>query len=160
MGNETKSWPPPWELKPASGEPEYTTLVGEGPRMGWDLSFGCRLNVGVDDCVDGHPLTISAHFSDADHTRGFVKREVTPQQLVEFAALLLRVAVECTAADRGERGEGSAFWPDPINWPAEAVRPAASEQPAAPATLAGDGTAGSGATSGPAEAPAGGEDRG
>jgi hypothetical protein len=85
-------WPPPWTLKPTHGEPHDSSDI-DGESVGWDLSFGFRLNVDHVD-LDDHttPLTIGGHFSDADLARGFVKREVTPAQLEEFARLLLNVA--------------------------------------------------------------------
>lgn len=100
--SDTKTWPPPWTLQPTEGEPEDATLVGEGTSIGWDLSFGFRLNVGGDSPDGTGPLVISAHFSDADLARGFVKRQVTPEQLVKFASLLLQVAVERTVAAGGK----------------------------------------------------------
>jgi hypothetical protein len=67
----------------------------DGESIGWDLSFGFRLNVDHDDFEDhSTPLTINAHFSDADKARGFVKREVTPEQLAEFGRLLLNIAAK------------------------------------------------------------------
>lgn len=85
-----KTWPPPWTLKPADGEP-HDSSDEDGESVGWDLSFGFRLNVGQLDC-DRATLTIGAHFSDADLARGFVERSVTPAQLDEFARLLLNLA--------------------------------------------------------------------
>lgn len=79
----TASWPAPWTLKPTEGQPENSTDPDE-ISIGWDLSFGFRFNVSADD--DG--LTISAHFSDADLARGFVKRSVTADQLRRLSQLL------------------------------------------------------------------------
>lgn len=84
------TWPPPWTLKPTYGEPHDSTDE-DGKSIGWDLSFGFRLNVGQLDC-DRSVLTLGAHFSDADLARGFTEREVTPAQLREFARLLLNLA--------------------------------------------------------------------
>lgn len=90
----TTIWPPPWTLKPTSGEPHDSSDI-DGESIGWDLSFGFRLNVDHDDFEDhSTPLTINAHFSDADKERGFVKREVTPEQLAEFGRLLLNIAAK------------------------------------------------------------------
>jgi hypothetical protein len=84
------AWPPPWTLKPTEGEPHDSTDE-DGESVGWDLSFGFRLNAG--QRLDNRDeLTLGAHFSDADLARGFVKREVTPAQLREFARLLLNLA--------------------------------------------------------------------
>lgn len=86
------TWPPPWTLQPTYGQP-YDSSDIDGESVGWDLSFGFRLNVDHDDFEDlTSPLTINAHFSDADRARGFVKREVTADQLAEFARLLLNIA--------------------------------------------------------------------
>ncbi len=86
----TDAWPPQWTLKTTYGDPHDSTDEVANS-IGWDLSCGFRLNVGELD-GDREKLTISAHFSDADLARGFVNREVTPQQLTEFARLLLNIA--------------------------------------------------------------------
>jgi hypothetical protein len=89
------TWPPPWTLKPADGDPHDSSDDDAPESIGWDLSFGFRLNVQHADYENiTTPLTISAHFSDADLTRGFVKRQVTPAQLREFARLLLNIAAQ------------------------------------------------------------------
>lgn len=91
MTNTT--WPPPWTLKPVEGGPHDSSDTESPESIGWDLSFGFRLNVGhaVDDDVSS-PLTIGAHFSDADKERGFCERQTTPADLEEFARLLLNIA--------------------------------------------------------------------
>jgi hypothetical protein len=48
-------------------------------------------------------LTISAHYSDADLARGFVQREVRPDQLEEFARLLLNIAAKQKQRTRAAR---------------------------------------------------------
>lgn len=88
-------WPPPWTLKPTEGAPEWAVQYDEPvpDRITWDIGFGFTLNVGHADYEDETtPLTIGAHFSDADLARGWVKREVTPAQLEEFARMLLNIA--------------------------------------------------------------------
>lgn len=100
MTNTT--WPQPWTLKPADGDPHDSSDHESPESVGWDLSFGFRLNVNHDDYADvTTPLTLGAHFSDADKERGFVKRAVTPAQLREFARLLVNVAA---AHERRETG--------------------------------------------------------
>lgn len=92
-----QTWPPPWTLKPVEGDPEWTPKFSEDDtdRITWDISFGFTLNVGhADHEDDGTPLAIGAHFSDADAARGFVKREVTPDQLDRFALLLHHIATQ------------------------------------------------------------------
>jgi hypothetical protein len=89
------TWPAPWTLKPVHGEPlTGADVYSEIPDdIHWDLSFGFALNVGHDDGEDGSsPLVIEQHFSDADKERGFVKRQVTPEQLERFALLLMAKA--------------------------------------------------------------------
>lgn len=87
------TWPPPWTLKPAHDDPHDSSDDETPESVGWDLGFGYRLNVGHADYADvTTPLTIEGQFSDADKARGFVKREVTPEQLEEFARLLLNIA--------------------------------------------------------------------
>lgn len=89
-----QTWPPPWRLQTTYGQPHDSSDI-DGESIGWDLSVGFRLNVDHDDSEDEtSPLTINAHFSDADLARGFVKREVTPEQLDEFARLLLNLAAK------------------------------------------------------------------
>jgi hypothetical protein len=84
------TWPPPWTLRSTHGDP-YDSSDDETPEsIGWDLSFGFRLNIGHSDYGDvTTPLTI---FSDAALARGFCERKVTPAQLEEFARLLLNIA--------------------------------------------------------------------
>ncbi len=86
----TNEWPPPCSPTSTEGEPhDSTVLVGES--VGRDLSLGLRPTAG--QRLDNRDeLTIGAHFSDADLARGFVKRQVTPAQLREFARLLLTLA--------------------------------------------------------------------
>ena len=87
------TWPPPWTLKPTDGNPHDSSDEDSPESIGWDLSFGFRLNINHADYEDvTTPLVIDARFSDADKERGFVKRAVTPAQLEEFARLLLNVA--------------------------------------------------------------------
>jgi len=93
------TWPPPWTLQPTHGQPHDSSDV-DGESIGWDLSLGFRLNVDHDDFEDhSTPLTINAHFSDADRARGFVKREVSADQLTEFARLLLNIAARQKARE-------------------------------------------------------------
>lgn len=103
-----KTWPPRWTLKPVHGEPHTMQERDENDQplpefIHWDIGFGTALNIGADDSEGSTaPLTISAHFSDDDLARGFVKRQVTPEQLEEFARLLLNVSAtyKRTAATR------------------------------------------------------------
>lgn len=96
------AWPPPWTLKPTEGDPEWTTLADDDgdvhpvpDHLTWDIGFGFTLNVGhADDEDESTPLTIGAHFSDADLARGWVKRQVVPDQLEKLARMLLDVAAE------------------------------------------------------------------
>lgn len=82
-------------LKPTHGTPHDAESIDGCEGIGWDLSWGFRLNVGHDDAEDPtSPLTIGANFSDADQARGIVVRETTPQQLEEFARLLLNLAAK------------------------------------------------------------------
>lgn len=93
-GSET-AWPPPWTLKPADGDPHDSEDDTGSEGIGWDLSFGFRLNFSHNDPDDvASPLVIDANFSDADKARGFVQREVTPEQLDELARLLLNLSAK------------------------------------------------------------------
>ncbi|MEU4558578.1 hypothetical protein AB0F72_09310 [Actinoplanes sp. NPDC023936] len=91
------TWPPPWTLKPVHAEPHIVQESDEDEQplpefIHWPIGWGFALNVGQCDGEHGGPLTIGAHFGDADLARGFVKRETTPEQLEEFARLLLNLA--------------------------------------------------------------------
>lgn len=82
---------PVWTL----GDPHDAESLDGCEGIGWDLSFGFRLNIGHDTAEDvNSPLTIGASFSDADQARGFVQREVTPGQLDMLARLLLDLAAK------------------------------------------------------------------
>lgn len=57
---------------------------------GWDLSFGSRINIHPVDTADGR-LVVSLHLSDDAVASGMVYRQVTPQQVADFARHLLAV---------------------------------------------------------------------
>lgn len=89
------------DLKPAHGTPEFTPpapcdeycdsdCVHHVASAGWDLSFGSRINVHRVDTADGR-LVVSLHLSDDALANGMVYREVTPEQVAEFARHLLAV---------------------------------------------------------------------
>ncbi len=87
--------PARWILKPTHGTPHDSESLDGCEGIGWDLSWGFRLNVGHDDAEDPtSPLTIGANFSGTDQARGIVVRETTPEQLEEFARLLLNLAAK------------------------------------------------------------------
>ena len=82
-------------LKPTNGAPHDSESLDGCEGIGWDLSWGFRLNVGHDDAEDPtSPLTIGACFSDSDQARGIVVRKTSPEQLEEFARLLLSIAAK------------------------------------------------------------------
>jgi len=58
---------------------------------GWDISFGCRLNVVQDR--DGLPY-VSVHLSDHDLRNGFSSRSTTREQIRQFAYHLLKLTEE------------------------------------------------------------------
>ncbi len=89
-------------LRPTYGAPHDSESLDGCEGVGWDLSWGFRLNVGHDEAEDPNsPLTIGASFSDSDQANGIVVRETTPEQLEEFARLLLNIAAKQRA--RGDR---------------------------------------------------------
>lgn len=89
-------------LKPTHGEPHDSESLDGCEGIGWDLSWGFRLNIGHDTAEDPtSPLTIGANFSDSDQARGIVVREVTPEQLEEFARLLLDLAASHKRREAG-----------------------------------------------------------
>lgn len=86
-------------IRPVCGEPEATAAapcdeycdpdcVNHTASVGWDLSFGSRINVGPRDTADPR-LIVSLHLSDDAIATGMVYREATPQQVVTFAQQLL-----------------------------------------------------------------------
>lgn len=81
--------------RPAHGAPHDSESLDGCEGIGWDLSWGFRLNIGHDTAEDPtSPLTIGASFSDSDQAHGIVVRETTPEQLEEFARLLLGIAAK------------------------------------------------------------------
>jgi hypothetical protein len=58
--------------------------------VGWDLSFGSRINFHPVDTTDPR-LAVSLHLSDDAVATGMVHREVTAAQVAEFAQALLRL---------------------------------------------------------------------
>lgn len=85
----------PQNLKPTHGAPHDTESLDGCEGIGWDLSWGFRLNIGHDTAEDPtSPLVIGAGFSDVDEAAGIVVREATPEQLEEFARLLLNLAAK------------------------------------------------------------------
>jgi hypothetical protein len=84
---------PAWTLRPVQGDPYDSTDTEEGGEsIGWDLSFGCRLNVLHTDPADpSSPLAIDVQVSDMDKARGFCRRQTEPAQLIEFAKLMLNI---------------------------------------------------------------------
>jgi hypothetical protein len=92
------TWPPPWTLKPVYGEPNLVQEYDENDKplpdfIHWAIAFGFAINVGhLDGECDATSLTFSAHFSDDDLARGFVKRQVSAEQLERFALLLMAKA--------------------------------------------------------------------
>jgi hypothetical protein len=87
------------EIKPVRGEPEAAAAepcdehcdpgcVHHTPSVGWDLSFGSRINFHPADTSDPR-LVVSLHLSDDAIATGMVYREVQPQQVVTFAQQLL-----------------------------------------------------------------------
>lgn len=56
--------------------------------VGWNLSFGCHLTVGMQD---GH-LQVQVSTSDADQRDGVTQRMVTSGQVRDFAARLIELA--------------------------------------------------------------------
>lgn len=89
------TWPPPFTLKPAYGDPEALD-TGEGAHddIHWSITWGFALNFNHDETTGDSksPVTVEAHFSGADLARGFAKAEVTPDQLDRLALLLMAKA--------------------------------------------------------------------
>jgi hypothetical protein len=58
----------------------------------WDLAFGCCLSFGPFD--NGGPLRVTISMSDHEAAAGICVREVTPQQVRNYAHYLLRMVGE------------------------------------------------------------------
>ncbi len=89
-------------LKPVYGTPEAQPAkpcdehcdrgcVHHTASVGWDLSFGAKINFHPVDTTDGR-LVVSLHLCDDALATGMVYREVSPQQLRTFAQQLLSLA--------------------------------------------------------------------
>lgn len=87
------------EIKPVLGQPEASAAepcdehcdpdcVRHTPRVGWDLSFGSRINFHPRDTSDPR-MVASLHLSADAITAGMVYREVQPQQIATFGQQLL-----------------------------------------------------------------------
>lgn len=88
-------------IRPVFGEPEATTAepcdeycepdcVHHVANVGWDLSFGSRINIGPRSTTDPR-LIMSLHLSDDAIANGMVYREVTPQKVIAYAQQLLEL---------------------------------------------------------------------
>jgi hypothetical protein len=89
------------EVRPVSGDPEARAAepcdehcdpdcVHHTPSVGWDLSFGSRINFHPVDTQDGR-MVVSLHLSDDATAKGMVYREVKPEQVAAFALHLLEL---------------------------------------------------------------------
>lgn len=56
--------------------------------VGWDLAFGCRINLGHNQAMDNE-LQVSVHVSDGTAKQGGETRKVTDAQLSDFAHRIL-----------------------------------------------------------------------
>lgn len=92
------------DIKPVSGNPESsppepcdeycdTECVHHAPTVGWDLSFGSRINFHPVDTTDGR-LVVSLHLSDDAIASRMVYRQVTARQVAEFGRYLINLAAE------------------------------------------------------------------
>lgn len=94
---DTTTTIPEWKLRPVSYDPHLIVEDDENeqplvPFLHWSASFGFALNIGHTDGQPDSPLILDAQFSDMDKARGYMTREVTADQLVTFARLVLDVA--------------------------------------------------------------------
>lgn len=92
------------DLRPVSGDPEARAAepcdeycdpdcVHHTPSVGWDLSFGSRLNFHPVDTKNGR-MVVSLHLSDDAVANGMVYRKVTRAQLRAFAQQILALVEE------------------------------------------------------------------
>lgn len=93
-------------IRAVHGEPEFTSplpcdeycdpdCVHHVPSVGWSLSFGSRINLHPVDATDRR-LVVSLQLSDDAIANGMVYRQVTPEQVREFARGLLALVGEVT----------------------------------------------------------------
>lgn len=113
-------------VRPVSGDPEAgaaepcdehcdIACVHHTPSVGWDLSFGSRINFHPVDTTDGR-LVVSLHLSDDAVATGLVYREVSPQQVVAFAQQLLAlVGAQWKLVPAGECPAGTHRGPEGPN---------------------------------------------
>lgn len=89
------------DLRPTLGQPETSVAepcdkdcdsacVHHVPSVGWDLSFGSRINFHPVDTGDGR-LVVHLSLSDDAIANGTVWRQVSPEQVTAFARSLLRL---------------------------------------------------------------------
>ncbi len=99
MNNQTTGRPT--EIRRVDGNPEARAAepcdeycdvecVHHTPDVGWDLSFGSRINVHPVDTTDGR-LVVTLHLSDDAVANGMVYRQVEPEQVLAFACQLLEL---------------------------------------------------------------------
>ncbi len=104
------------EIRRVSGEPEASAAepcdeycdpgcVHHMPSVGWDLSFGSRINFHPVDTTDGR-LVVSLHLSDDATATGMVYREVRPDQVAAFAQYLAGLVGEQWTLVRRQIPEG------------------------------------------------------
>jgi hypothetical protein len=97
------------KITPVRGEPEATAAepcdeycdadcVHHTASVGWDLSFGSRINFHPRDTSDPR-LVISLQLSDDAVAKGMVYREVTPQQVATYGQQLLSLTGAPTHAE-------------------------------------------------------------
>ena len=68
---------------------EDSDALDPGTRsVGWALAWGCQLTFGM----EGPGLTVTVSISDAEQKAGICKREVTPEQLREYARQIRELA--------------------------------------------------------------------
>jgi NTP pyrophosphatase (non-canonical NTP hydrolase) len=118
------------ELRPVSGQPEANTAepcdehcdpdcVHHTPSVGWDLSFGSRINFHPRDTADPR-MVVSLHLSDDAVATGMVYREVQPQQVATFGQQLLGLAGAPAPAEMDRKLDVISRWVDDA--PANAAR--------------------------------------
>ncbi len=97
------------DLRPVYGQPEASNAetcdehcepdcVHHTASVGWDLSFGSRINFHPRDTRDPR-LVVSLQLSDDAIANRVVYREVQPQQVAEFGQQLLGLAGAPTRAE-------------------------------------------------------------
>lgn len=104
-------------IRPVLGGPDATAAepcdehcdddcMHHTPNVGWDLSFGSRINFGPISTADAR-IAVDLHLSDDAVAKGRVRRTATEQQVLDYAQMLIgMVGGSWKLVPQGETGAG------------------------------------------------------